>query len=326
MGLKKFLKKILYLCPTRYIDKFYLIYNRIFYSELTEKKMTFGSDNEDKTFYVIRPRTNSVEGLMALLLYVMQHIGYAERNNYIPVVDFKNYEVQYTIQKGEDAWKVFFEQISNYTLNEVYKSKNVILSGLNVSYETYPCLREKSFNKEDLQEVHKLIKKYIKFSDAALAKYKNELSNINPKEMIGLYLRGTDYTKLKPTGEAAQPTVEEAIERAKQYMENNDKKVFLVTEDEEVYKKVVLNLEDKVVTVSFDRYIKNYSAKNFLAKDSCIEQLAKDAHTRGMNYLVKIMLLSQCSCIVGGKTCGSWAACALADEKTKIDIFELGNY
>lgn len=67
----------------------------------------------------------------------MQHIGYAERNNYIPVVDFKNYEVQYTIQKGEDAWKVFFEQISNYTLNEVYKSKNVILSGLNVSYETY---------------------------------------------------------------------------------------------------------------------------------------------------------------------------------------------
>ena len=208
----------------------------------------------------------------------------------------------------------------------MYKSKNVILSGLNVSYETYPCLREKSFNKEDLQEVHKLIKKYIKFSDAALAKYKNELSNINPKEMIGLYLRGTDYTKLKPTGEAAQPTVEEAIERAKQYMENNDKKVFLVTEDEEVYKKVVLNLEDKVVTVSFDRYIKNYSAKNFLAKDSCIEQLAEDAHTRGMNYLVKIMLLSQCSCIVGGKTCGSWAACVLADEKTKIDIFELGNY
>ena len=38
------------------------------------------------------------------------------------------------------------------------------------------------------------------------------------------------------------------------------------------------------------------------------------------------MLLSQCSCIVGGKTCGSWAACVLADEKTKIDIFELGNY
>ena len=124
--------------------------------------MTFGSSNEDKTFYVIRPRTNSVEGLMALLFYVMQHIGYAEKNNYIPVVDFKNYEVQYTIQKGEDAWKVFFEQISKYTLNEVYKSKNVILSGLNASYETYPYLCEKSFDKKDLQEVQKLIKKYIK--------------------------------------------------------------------------------------------------------------------------------------------------------------------
>ena len=189
-----------------------------------------------------------------------------------------------------------------------------------------PYLCEKSFDKKDLQEVHKLIKKYIKFSDAAIVKYKEELNSINPKEMVGLYLRGTDYTKLKPTGESVQPTVEEAIERAKQYMKNNDKKVFLVTEDEEVYKKVVSNLGDRVVTVSFDRYIKDYSAKNFLAKDSCIEQLAEDAHTRGMNYLVKIMLLSQCSCIVGGKTCGSWAACAFADEKTKIDIFELGNY
>ena len=200
------------------------------------------------------------------------------------------------------------------------------MSGLNASYETYPYLCEKSFDKKDLQEVHKLIKKYIKFSDAAIVKYKEELNSINPKEMVGLYLRGTDYTKLKPTGESVQPTVEEAIERAKQYMKNNDKKVFLVTEDEEVYKKVVSNLGDRVVTVSFDRYIKDYSAKNFLAKDSCIEQLAEDAHTRGMNYLVKIMLLSQCSCIVGGKTCGSWAACAFADEKTKIDIFELGNY
>ena len=34
--------------------------------------MTFGSSNEDKTFYIIRPRTDSVEGLMALLFYVIQ--------------------------------------------------------------------------------------------------------------------------------------------------------------------------------------------------------------------------------------------------------------
>ena len=38
------------------------------------------------------------------------------------------------------------------------------------------------------------------------------------------------------------------------------------------------------------------------------------------------MLLSNCKYIVGGKTCGSWAACMLADVNTKIDIFELGYY
>ena len=71
---------------------------------------------------------------MALLFYVIQQIGYAEKNNYIPVVDFKNYKTQYNIA-DENAWECFFEQISNYSLDEVYQSKNVVLSGINAIYD-----------------------------------------------------------------------------------------------------------------------------------------------------------------------------------------------
>ena len=145
MNLKKKMKKILYLFPVKWINKFYLFYNRIFYPELVERKMSFGEKNEDKIFYVIRPRKNSVEGLMALLFYVIQQIGYAEKNNYIPVVDFKNYKTQYNIA-DENAWECFFEQISNYSLEEVYQSKNVVLSGINAIYDTYSYLYNKSFN------------------------------------------------------------------------------------------------------------------------------------------------------------------------------------
>ena len=87
-----------------------------------------------------------------------------------------------------------------------------------------------------------------------------------------------------------------------------------------------MNLGERIVIASFDNYIKNYSERDFLANGHSLTQLGENAHIRGLNYLVKIMLLSNCKYIVGGKTCGSWAACMLADESTKIDIFELGNY
>ena len=48
MNLKKKMKKILYLFPVKWINKFYLFYNRIFYPELVERKMSFGEKNEDK--------------------------------------------------------------------------------------------------------------------------------------------------------------------------------------------------------------------------------------------------------------------------------------
>lgn len=326
MNLKKKMKKILYLFPVKWINKFYLFYNRIFYPELIERKMSFGEKNEDKIFYVIRPRKNSVEGLMALLFYVIQQIGYAEKNNYIPVVDFKNYKTQYNIV-DENAWECFFEQISNYSLEEVYQSKNVVLSGINAIYDTYSYLYNKSFNEDDLQKTHLLAKKYIKFSKKAYELYNKELKHISPQKNIGLYLRGTDYINLKPIGEPIQPTVAQAIEHVNTYIENEkNANVFLVTEDERIYKEVKSNLGERIVIVSFDNYIKNYSERDFLANGHSLTQLGENAHIRGLNYLVKIMLLSNCKYIVGGKTCGSWAACMLADVNTKIDIFELGYY
>ena len=52
MNLKKKMKKILYLFPVKWINKFYLFYNRIFYPELVERKMSFGEKNEDALSFI----------------------------------------------------------------------------------------------------------------------------------------------------------------------------------------------------------------------------------------------------------------------------------
>ncbi len=327
MSLKRFMKKIIYRLPPHLVKRLYLIYFSMAYPELAEKRKSFGEKNPDKIFYVIRPKKNSVEGLMALMLYVLQQIGYAEKKGYIPIVDFKNYSVQYTREKGEDVWEVFFEQICEYSLKEVYQSKHVVLCGIDAVYQTYSFLSNKSFYSSDLRSSHKMVEKYIKFSEQATELFAQELKYINPSKSVGLYLRGTDYTKLKPAGESVQPSVEQAVERVNIYLGDegiND--IFLVTEDNEIYEKVIGVFGSRVKTVTFDRYIKDFRARDFLSRDESLNQLSDDPHIRGVNYLVKIMLLSKCAYIVGGKTCGSWAASVFADDSTKVDVFELGDY
>ena len=72
-------------------------------------------------------------GFFSSVVHVLQGIIYAEKHNLTPVVDMENYwvaELSSTkkINDTYNAWCYFFEQISNYSLQEVYKSRNVILS------------------------------------------------------------------------------------------------------------------------------------------------------------------------------------------------------
>lgn len=324
--LKMRLKKIVYQLPRGVRDTLYDLYMNIKYPEMKEVKKSFGEENPEITFYVIRPLTNSVEGLMSLLYNVLLQVSYAEQNGYVPVVDFQNYKTQYNIA-DENAWEVFFLQISQYTLEEVYHSKNVIISGVAATKKSYKYLQNRSCDKEDIKRTQLFLKKYIKCSKQVEYILENENEKIHPAECIGLYLRGTDYTSLKPVGEPVQPSVKMAIDKVKLYKEKYKiDNVFLVTEDEKIYKEVKNILKDNLRIVSFDSFIKKYDSNEFLAKDGSLDQISRNRHVRGINYLVKILLLSNCRCIIGGKTSGSWAASAFASENTRIEIFQLGEY
>ena len=90
----------------------------------------FGSLNENKTFYVIRRRSHA--GIFSYLTFVLNHLIIAKENNFIPVVDMQNfvspYNEKHKIENTLNSWEYYFEQTSKYKLDEVYNSKNVILS------------------------------------------------------------------------------------------------------------------------------------------------------------------------------------------------------
>ena len=325
MIIKNELKHLLFKMPRGIRKNFYLIYNSIKFSKYKEEKKSYGNLNQDKIFYIIRPRPGKVEGLMALFLDVIKHLEYADKRNYIPFVDFANYETQY-YEKGKNAWELFFCQVSNYSLEEIYQSKNVILSGLNVLEKSPEYINQK-FDDNSLMLVRKIVRKYIKIKPEIQLLVNEELMKLGIDDCLGLYLRGTDYIKLKPAGHPVQPTTIQAIQKIDEYFLNNpNKKIFLVTEDANIYSAIIHKYGENVCTINKDVYVYDYDGKDFLSMDDSIKQLGMSSSQRGITYLIKILLLSKCKDLIGGNTSGSWAACVLANSFDYIYIFDLGRY
>lgn len=280
MKIKMMLKKMVYKLPEQMKNTVCDMYMDIKYPEMKENKKSFGENNPNITFYIIRPLSNSVEGLMSLVYNVLLQISYAEQNRYIPVVDFQNYKTQYNVEQ-ENAWEVFFMQPSQYTLKEVYQSKNVIISGVAARRKAYQYLQNRSCDEQDIKKTQLFLRKYLTCSNDVKSILKSESARIHPENCIGLYLRGTDYTCLKPVGEPVQPSVEEALKMVKVYQERYKiDTVFLVTEDEKIYKDVKGTLRENLRIVSFDKFIKKYDSNNFLAKDGSLDQISTDKHVR----------------------------------------------
>lgn len=92
------------------------------------KLKSFGTENPDEVFYVVR-RVGG--GLFSMVSSVLCHLDIAERAGFIPIVDFDNFTTTYNdgkIDGTENAWEYYFQPVSNYSLDDVYKSKRVIFS------------------------------------------------------------------------------------------------------------------------------------------------------------------------------------------------------
>ena len=134
--LKKFIKQILTNTgPKLFVEK--NKNNRSPY--LTNISLhSFGSKNPNKTFYVIRRSPGA--GMFSNLTFVLNHLKIAIEKKFIPIVDMENYPTIYNesnkINGTKNSWLYYFEQVSNYSLEEVYKSKNVLITK-NTFYKSF---------------------------------------------------------------------------------------------------------------------------------------------------------------------------------------------
>lgn len=299
--------KIRFNIPERYWQYLAQTISEYRKSKYIEQRKSFGNLNPTTNFFIIRRRPPGW-GFFSNYFYVLKGIMHAEQNNFVPVVDMENYWIGELsslkkINGTHNAWSYFFNQTSEFSLSEVYKSKNVIISdGFGILEKTH-WVNDKNFNfirqPDKLLILNKIIDEYVTFNEPTRENIKSVKKKIqwDPENTFGLFIRGTSYFN-----SAAHLTsdVSDFIIACKQILKNNSlKKIYISTEDFLLYKKLVENFPDYEV-ISSIRHDVTKSTKDWV-KD---QKLAFDGgiqmgYEKTLRYLIEACLMAECSSFIG---------------------------
>ncbi|MDA9629885.1 hypothetical protein N9S67_02670 [Candidatus Pelagibacter sp.] len=213
---------------------------------------SFGEFNKDKIFYIIQRFIGG--GMFSNINYILHHLYICENLGCIPIIDFKNYPTKYnepnTINESYNMWDYYFEPINNYKLDDVYKSKFVIIS----SNKTNKIKEFDSFQNLT-QKHHDLFLKYFKIKkdiSNEIEIFKNK--NFVNKKVLGVHFRGTDMKTQER--HPFPPTVQQIISLINSKIkDDNYDLIYLVTEDYKYYR--ILSEKYKEKLCSYASYRTN---------------------------------------------------------------------
>lgn len=314
MGLKQQIQKI------KFINEPYTKW------KWRERKVSYGNENPEKTFFVIR-RASCKVGLFSSVMTNMGLVDYAVKKGYVPVIDMQNTSNTYLEpeQVGKvNAWEFYFNQPMGYGLGDIAKSKNVILSdGIITEKNDYPDIHIVD-DKKLLLRWREVFKQYFSINDVLLEEFRVEKRKLfGENRVLGVLARGTDYINLKPKNHPIQPNARQVIEKAEDIMEQyRCTNIFLATEDQTIFDAMKHRFGDMLLTVKTERY--TTSGKQNI--NDMGGNRKNDRYLRGKEYLLSVWLLSQCNCLVAGNVGGTHGALLMSSGYEYSYIFDLGLY
>jgi hypothetical protein len=281
------------------------------YNYYLEKRKSFGDANPETIFYVIRRRPPGW-GYFSNLFHVAQGLLYAEEKGYTPIVDMENYWVAELnslkkINGTYNSWCYFFQQVSNYTLEEVYSSKNVILSdGVDIlGRDHWLTMRKNQFilDREKLITIKKLFSSYLFVNAPTLEFIENEkkIRKWEPSSTLGIFIRGTNYYGSTTFLPESIPNFNFFIREIKNilFKNKNIDKIFICTEDYRGFLALKKEFEDYEIIPSV-RFRTDLSLDQWIKS----QELTHDVgilmgFDKTLRYLTEVLLLSECEYFIG---------------------------
>lgn len=294
-----------------------------------EQEICFGTQNPDKTFYIIR-RDSKKAGLFSMYTYVLGHIKYAMKKGWIPIIDMQNYRNTHMNpkQKGkENSWEYYFKQPEDITLDEVYKSAHVVMSTKKIREDMPNISMDFMGNEKVIEEWRKLANRYIPINETVKTMIDEECGKLFggsvPEDTLGVLLRGTDYVALKPRNHPIQPTIDEAIPEIKRLMQEfNCNKIYLATEDISLLEGIKNEFGNALYYSDVLRYDHNVSG--YLSEVK--RERDDDHYLKGIDYLIPIGILARCKYFFAGRTSGSVGVLLLNNSLQKSIFWDKGCY
>ena len=287
------------------------------------------SKHYDRIPYII-PRESTGAGLFSFFNTILPGIAYADRKNYIPVVDLMNYPNTYLYpdEVGHvNAWEYYFEQPGGISVGDALSCREYI-TGRDAHYWGWGAmllLGDLDANREKIEFWRKLCRKYIRFTRPVLERVAEMEKNFAGRKILGVLVRGTDYVAMKPKNHPIPPTAEQAIAKAKEVMsEKGFDSVYLATEDKNILAKFQAAFKEKLLLPNADYLDYDYNDPKYIAYVSSDRE--NDKYLRGLEYLVSMLFLSKCpgllACVCGGAV----VPVLFSEGFEYLHIFHLGVY
>lgn len=313
--------------------------NIIYHWKTRQKQCSFGEKNPDKRFYVIRNVDDKSKyfiaarpNLMTNYFFVLSHLVYAQKNNLSPVVDQLNYPV-YISQKEPvngtyNPWEYFWEQPYGNVLDEVYKSKNVILSKRSGFWEWDLAYDIPKYTDKDVVKQYHELSKSIPLNQQT-QQYCNEIrKNVfsDQDRILGVSVRIAGYSEnafYQGPGHPRQPSAEEMIEIVKDRMQKwNMQKVFLATDSDYAVEKFREAFGEALIVMPRMRSPIGYDQKRDMLKPMYAPRNIIQTTT---DYIAEMELLAACTGLLGSISAGlKYAVVRNGAKYERIEILDFG--
>lgn len=268
---------------------------------------SFGNYNKKKKFYIIR--RNPTAGFFSNITFVLNHLKICDAMGFLPIVDMKNYPTLHNevvpIKKNRNSWDYYFKKLNKYSLNEIYKSKNVFLSSEKFERNMALSITDKKISKylkkiEIKQHIHLKVNKFIQ-------------KNFSKKQKIlGVHFRGSTYKTAR--GHAFPSTIDLMIKAIDNLLKKyNYDKIFLVTEEQKYLNILKKIYKEKII------FYQSYRMNNL---DSFkIYPRKNHRYLLGEEILIETLILSKCQGLTFVKS--NVISAAIVFSKNKIKLHEL---
>ena len=219
-------------------------FDKTILEKLKLSQKSFGDLNQDKIFYLIKRSPGT--GMFSNVTFILNHLKICRKFDFVPIIDMENFKTIYNekvkIKNNNNAWNYYFENLNTFALNEVYKSKYVLVT----SDKFFNFF---SYNIDKDKDLIQLLNNNIKLNKYLKKMYKKILKKFNNKKILGIHFRGTSYKR--SAGHPLPATKKQMNEIAKKILKDNDiDMIFLVTEELDYLSFFKKNFKNKLFYLS----------------------------------------------------------------------------